>query len=287
MALSASIRHMSIRHLLLWLPLVALAQTPTAALEADQALRARVSEFLQDHVDGNFRKAYEMVADDTKDQYFSVGKVKLLGFKVGDIKFADDFTKATVMMTVSKMFNVQGQDIPVQVPSTTTWKIENGKWVWYDDTKHGTLTSLLPGVPDPPPAATVKGGDVGDGGLPKDFNDKALAAAAQSILQEVSVDKKEVTLAADKSSEEQVVFHNGMTGSVQLELSAPEIPGFSVKLAQSLVRAAGDVPMVLRYEPGDQAERRGPVNIRLTVQPLNQVFVIRVNFAAAGPVVPK
>ena len=114
-------------------------------------------------------------------------------------------------------------------------------------------------------------------------DDKTVAAAAQSILQQVSVDKKVITLAADKPSEEKVVFHNGMTGSVQLELTAPEIPGFSVKLEQAIVRAAGDVPVVFRYEPGDPAGRRDPINVRLTVQPLNQVFVIRVNFAAPGP----
>ncbi len=263
---------------ILLLPLIVGAQTP--AQEADQALRARVTEFLQDHVDGNFRKAYEMVADDTKDQYFSVGKVKLLGFKVGDIKFDDNFDKATVSMTVSKMFNIQGQDIPVQVPSTTTWKIENGKWVWYDNAKKGTL---LAGVPLPPPAATVNSDAAEDGGLPKELNEKVIAAATQSILREVSVDKKEVTLVTDKPSEEQVVFHNGMTGSVQLELNAPEVPGFSAKLAQTIAKAAGDVPVVLRYEPGDGPGRSDPIDVRLTVQPLNQVFVIRVRFAAKSP----
>ncbi len=282
MALSASIRHMSIRHLILLLPMAALAQAPPP--EVEQALRARVTEFLQDHVDGNFRKAYDMVAEDTKDQYFNSGKVQLKSFRINDIKFTDNFAKATVTATLSKTVNVAGQDIPMAVPSTTTWKIENGKWVWYQEAQTSQV-SLLGPASGPPLAATTKGGDNAD--LPKNFDDKAVVAAARSILQEVSVDKKEVTLAANKPSEEQVIFHNGMTGSVQLALSAPEIPGFSAKVAQKLVRAAGDVPVVLRYEPGDQGERRDPINVRLTVQPLNQVFVIQVKFANAGPVVAK
>jgi hypothetical protein len=74
-----------------------------------------------------------------------------------------------------------------------------------------------------------------------------------------------------------------MPGSVQVELTAPEIPGFSAKVEPSIVRAAADVPVVFRYEPGDLKARPDPINVQLMVQPLNQLFVIRVNFAAAAP----
>ena len=52
--------------------------------QAESALRARVTEFLQYHVDGNFRKAYDMVAEDTKDEYFNSGKAQLESFKIDD-----------------------------------------------------------------------------------------------------------------------------------------------------------------------------------------------------------
>src|SRR5579864_740686 len=42
----------------------------------EDALRARVTEFFQYHVDGNFRKAYDMVAEDTKDFYFKALKIQ-------------------------------------------------------------------------------------------------------------------------------------------------------------------------------------------------------------------
>jgi hypothetical protein len=265
----------------LLLPLIAFGQQAPPP-EVEQALRARVTEFLQYHVDGNFRKAYDMVAEDTKDRYFNTGKVQLRGFKIDDIKFADDFTKASVTATMSKTVMVVGQEIPIATPSTITWKIENGKWVWYDEPKPPS-TPLGFAFPSPASAAPANGPDNGDPALPKDFNDQTIAAAARSILQQVSVDKKEITLAADKASEERVVFHNGMPGSVQVELTAPEIPGFSAKVEPSIVRAAADVPVVFRYEPGDLKARPDPINVQLMVQPLNQLFVIRVNFAAAAP----
>jgi hypothetical protein len=118
--------------------------------------------------------------------------------------------------------------------------------------------------------------------LPKDFSDKTIAEAARSILQQVSVDKNEVTLATDKASEAKVVLHNGMSGSIQVDLSAPQIPGFTAKLDQSIVRAAGNVALVLRYEPGGGTERRESASVQLLVQPLDQVFAVRVNFAPSA-----
>jgi len=278
---------MSSKHLIAFsiilLPWIASGQQQTPAEAADQALRARVTEFLQYHVDGNFRKAYDMVADDTKDDYFNSGKARLTGFKIGDIKFSDDFTKATVAATMSKTMAVLGQELSMTTPSTTTWKIENGKWVWYNDVKVSSENPIdLTAVLGPAPAAAKpKNNGQDTGGLPKDLDEKALAAATKSILQQVSVDKNEATLATDKPSQDQVIFHNGMPGSVQLELTAPDIPGFSAKLGQPNVRGGGDAPLEFRYEPASPAERRDPITVRLVVQPLNQAFVIRVNFAAS------
>ena len=130
------------------LPVAGLSQQQTPSAEADRAVRARVTEFLQYHVEANFRKAYDMVAEDTKDDYFASGKVQIKGFKIEDVKFTDNFTKATVTGTISKTFNVAGTDVPVTVPSTTTWKIENNKWVWYNDVKSGKV----PGDPAAKPA---------------------------------------------------------------------------------------------------------------------------------------
>jgi hypothetical protein len=262
----------------LWLPLFVEAQTQE---EADKTLRARVTEFLQYHVDGNFRKAYDMVAEDTKDYYFSTGKVQLKGFKVGEIKFSDNFTKANVTGTISKVVNVAGTDFPVEMPSVTTWKIENGKWVWYKEPDPG-IASIL-GIPIQPNSnAPAAGGNANaDADLPKSLNDQVVAAAAKSILQQVSVDKKEVTLAVDKPSEDRVTFHNGMTGSVQVSVTAPELPGFTAKVEQSIVRASSDLPVVFRYEPGDQAAPTNPVTVQILVQPLNQIFRVQVRFAAA------
>src|SRR5258706_8270520 len=50
------------------------AATPPGA--TDQALRERETTFLQYQVDGAFRKAYDLVAEDSKDFYFAIEKTK-------------------------------------------------------------------------------------------------------------------------------------------------------------------------------------------------------------------
>ena len=295
MALSTSIAPMPVRSLsAIWLgivllPLTAFGQLQTPAEQAEVALRARVTEFLQYHVDGDFRKAYDLVADDTKEEYFNTGKSRLNGFKIDHIEFTDNFTKAAVTATMSKTVSVLGQEMPLSTPSTTTWKIENGKWVWYNDVKAVSVNPLSAASPNgpAPPAAASKSNEGGNGGLPKDLDEKSLAATAKNILQQVRIDKKEATLAPDKPSEDRVIFHNGMPGSVQLELSAPEVPGFTAKLEQSIVRSGGDVAVVFHYEPGASPGKRDPVAVQLVVQPTNQAFSIRVNFSAPGPVTQK
>src|SRR5688572_11257827 len=66
----------------------------------DEALRSRVSEFLQAHVDGKFRLANEIVAEDSKDMYFAMEKHRYLSFEIVRIDYTNDFTRATVLATV-------------------------------------------------------------------------------------------------------------------------------------------------------------------------------------------
>src|SRR5258708_40073250 len=94
------------RSVLLILPMIALAQepvSPTPSPEVDRALRARVSEFFQDFLDGKFREAMDLVANDTKDEYFTGGKSPLKAYKIRDVRYSDDFTKAAVALDIKRI----------------------------------------------------------------------------------------------------------------------------------------------------------------------------------------
>ena len=99
---------MRTRAALFLFPLVIFGQTPPA--EVDQALRARATEFFQDFVDGQYRKALSLVAEDTQEEYFASPKAELKSFKIDNIQYNDEFSKATMNLTVKRVLKFQGQD---------------------------------------------------------------------------------------------------------------------------------------------------------------------------------
>ena len=253
------------------LPLIALAQTPPP--EVDQALRTRVSEFLQYHVEGKFTKAFEYVAEDTKEYYFNTQKIQFISFHIDDVKYSDDFTKATVQAMVEHTWAIQGQKINVKTPQVTTWVVENGKWVWHYDPQAIAETPM--GRSAPPKA------DSGTASPPslKELTQEQIDKRAKEILRGSSVDKEQVTLATDKASSDQIVFHNGYPGSVKVYLDpGVKLNGFHAELEKSDLNMGEDAVVKVSYEPASPGDKP-PVMLRLTVLPFNQVFGITVKFA--------
>ena len=264
---------MRIRMPLLLIPLLALAQAPLP--EVDEALRARVTEFYQDHVDGNFRRAFDLVAEDTKDYYFGTNKTQFKSFHIDKIEYSDNSTKAVVTLTVQRPMTMQLQQILIPSTGPTNWKIEKGKWVWYFDPSKDLGTPMGPAdlnVTKPNPDGTIT--------VPKKLTPDLVGAAAQRILQQPQsgVNKSEVTLAADMESSEQVVFHNSAQGPVQVHLDvSPEVAGLHAELDKTSVNAGENAVVKLRYEPGDKPPASS-VTVRLVVAPFNQVFAIALKF---------
>jgi hypothetical protein len=264
---------MRMRIPLFMIPLFALAQAPP--LEVDHALRSRVTEFYQDHVDGNFRKAFDLVAEDTKDSYFGANKTQFKSFHIDKIDYLDNFTKAIVTLTVQRTMTMQGQQVSIPSTGPTNWKIENGKWVWYVDSGKDQATPMGPSDPSvikPKPDGTIT--------VPRKLTPELIAEAAQRILQQQQsgVSKPEVTLAGDKPSSEEFVFHNAVQGSVQVKLDmSPEVPGLHAELDKTSLKAGDDAVVKLRYEPSEKPPE-SPVTLRLMIAPFNQVFTVTVKF---------
>jgi hypothetical protein len=131
-------RHLIFSGLLSLASSIALAQNVpsvsfTAPPDVEKELRARVAEFFQLHVEGNFRKAHSMVADYDKDFYVAARKRTILLFKINRIRFrTSDFTQASVDVdTGEKIRRGESAVEVVLVPGTTLWRIERGEWVWY------------------------------------------------------------------------------------------------------------------------------------------------------------
>ncbi len=266
---------------LLFLPILAFAQQAPPA-KVDRELRARVSAFYQNFVDGSPRKAEAFVAEDTKDYYYDAAKQHYQSFKIGKISYGPDFKSAVVNVIAKGTRSIGGQTVVVDIPADTHWKIENGKWCW---TFHQEDYSLTPMGGATPPRATGTEAVV----VPKNTSPEAIRTAGLSVLEQqpMGLDKTMVTVNVDRASSTQVVFTNGADGEIQVALDGPTVRGLTAKLDKTSVPGHGKAILTLSYDPSDKSgakdvwEPKGSIPFRLIAAPFNRIFPVYVMFTAS------
>lgn len=244
--------------------------SPQAPPEVDAALRARINQFYQAHVDGKYRLADAVVAEESKDAFFAAAKPRYLGFEIIRINYSDDFTKADAVISCDSDWYIQGKKMKVKLPSTTKWKMIDGQWYWYvlpvaseRQTPFGTMhyNAGAEKAPEPVPA------------LPGD--PKVLA---QRILEQVKTDKKELLLSSYEPSKGEVKITNGMQGTISLRADIDgKFPGLTFSLDNSEVKAGGSATLTISYEPRDRIAKP-TLTARVYVEPTGQVLPVILTF---------
>lgn len=229
--------------------------------DVDQALRARISEFYQDQVDGKFRQAETLVAEDTKDLYYAANKSKYLGFEISRIDYSEGFTRAKATVLLEQYVMIPGfTDKPLKVPTPSTWKLVNDQWYWWVDPEtlrespwgkmtpgqssaQGT-TGTLPAIPSP-----------------KDIEKK--------MATQVTADKAAVTLRGNEQQE--VTISNSAPGQVTISLLG-SLPGVEAKLDRAVIGQGQRAILTFRIAG---AAKAGVVSIH--VEQSGQVIPIQVS----------
>ncbi|HWQ56320.1 MAG TPA: hypothetical protein VN442_21715 [Bryobacteraceae bacterium] len=233
----------------------------------EEALRARIKEFYQLHVDGKFRQAEALVAEESKEMFYSMNKPKYVSFEIDRIEWSDEFTKAKVTVVCQRYVMVPGfTGKPLPVPTPSRWKVENGQWVWYIDKDSIGQT----------PFGKMKAGTVpatGDGKLP------ALPSEADAIrmVQQVKVDKTAVALKLNAPSSDQVTVTNPLSGPVTVSISNPSIPGLEIQIAEPTIPGGKQATVVFRYRPG---KTKPPASVAAAISSTEtgQSFPIKIQF---------
>lgn len=229
--------------------------------DVDQALRARVSEFFELHVKGDFRHAEALVAEDTKDYFYDNNKPRYLSFEISKIKYNDDFTRAQVTVMCEQYVRFPGFPVtPMKVPTPSTWKIENGKWVWYVDQTQLTASPL--GLKSAPDAANHPAPS-GRAALPQ------VIPTMDQFYAAFKADKDSVTLQGDDT--EQVVISNGSPGPMTVQIVGA-VAGIEAKLDQTQVKAGEKAVLSLHATPDAKS---GTVKVR--IDPVGKVIPIQVS----------
>ena len=224
---------------------------PPAAV--DQALRARIQEFYQYHVKGDFRHAEELVAEDTKDFYYSHNKPQYLSAEIKRIDYSDQFTKAKATVVIEQYVMLPGfADKPAKVPIPSTWKLVEGKWYWYVNPES---------MRDSPFGKMTAGKGPAAPSLP------VIPANADFLMTQVQLNKRSVTLKPGES--DTVMIANGAPGVMNISLT--QLPGVEVELDRRSLNSGEKATLTLKA--GDKPTT-GVINVR--VDQTGQLLPVRV-----------
>jgi hypothetical protein len=240
--------------------LAAFSQAPTdlfsrAPKEVDDALRERIKAFYQYHIDDKYRLAEALVAEDTKDFFYSSNKPRYLSFEIKDIIYSNDFSRAKVTTMCEQYVLIPGfADKPLKVPTPSTWKLVDGKWFWYVDTQAVRKT----------PFGEVKPG-TGKVTLPGAAPRIPTAAEMAFIGTQVKADTERVTIKTGESGHFKVT--NGAPGPMSLTVYNAS-PGLEVAIRPKELPAGGSAEVTVK------AAKAGTVQLR--VDQTNQIIAVQV-----------
>lgn len=262
--------------LLATLPLLFAQTLPPqpAPKKVDAALRSRIAEFHQYMLEGTYRRALDMVAQDSQDFFLSTSKNKQTVFKIEEIAYSDKFTKAVVKIstTYRTLVGFHTLDLPTTLPEY--WKLVGGKWMWHHDpaADRPNFFGLPLGDSTKPEAAVLAQA------VPKDTSTQALGAAAQSVLQGTPgpvLDKNSMEFVLGTPGDQQVVVRNPYRGQVRVAatLAGPSL-GVSAEPSLSVIDSLGTAPVTIHYDALSAVP--GSTVVRLEIQPFHRVFSLAV-----------
>jgi hypothetical protein len=244
--------------------------------EIDGALRARVDKFYGAFMAGKFKDAYSLVADDSQDKFFELGKDQYKGCEVVKTRYSDNFTKAVVMTNCKSEWRWQGVITPVTLPLMSNWEIVDGQWYWHYVKPTTVASPFAPNGFVPVPSD----GKPGDAAVvPKD-----IAGKAQAILSSVSVDKRVVHLHSYETSQDVVHVRNDMPGSIGLKLDRLDMPGLKITLGKTLLGQHEETTILFEWRLDDpeilcvDCAKRMKTNptVQLHIVPTTQTFPINI-----------
>jgi hypothetical protein len=262
---------------ILLLLLVALplhSQTPTPNLDkppqdVDDALRARIKQFYDYHVARKYRQAEQLIADESKDDFYVLSKPEMERYRIGNVEYSDKFTKAKVVIVgaMPVLLPMAGGKI-MDMPFASYWKIENGVWCWYYNKEAARHTPF--GEAKVPQHSTPGSGPTTLPTLPT-----ISIAALQSALR---VDRTSIELVDGKPQTIKVT--NTLPGPASLSVGCPIKP-----LVETGITAAFDKKDLKGNETAaltlsvDSHTPVGVVPLQITVSPTNQILNLTVRIS--------
>jgi hypothetical protein len=240
--------------------------------DVEEALRARIEKFYGFYMEGKFRAADALVAEDSKDAFYVAGKRKCRSIKIDTLRFSEDFSKADVMVSCDTDVMIEPVGlIRTPVPMRTRWKMLDGDWFWYVDpaSEQGIQTPFgffKAGSPNGPATGM---------GMP------AAGMSVEALTKLVKVDRQQVSFDVNTKGVGRVVVTNTMPGAVSLVLEPKELPGFELALDKTDIAQGQSAVLSIGYVPSKD-RKPAPALVKIVVSPTEQEIPIRIGFTGSS-----
>ena len=243
--------------------LLAAQNTPRKAPpEVEEALKARVNEFYSLMQKSKFRQAEALVGEESRDIFYGMAKSPIRDFRLEKIQFADDFRSAEVVVACMAG-NPRAASAGVYIPLTGKWRLLDGRWFLVIEPRQ--TTPFGPMRFDEPGAAK-----------PLPFERPTLGAISANAFR-VEPKSLEFPRQGPGTITRTVVISNNMPGMLQLEPEAFNMSGLKLNLPDKTIPPKGQITLQVAYDP-QAGQLSGHREVRIRVQPLNQVIAIPVEF---------
>lgn len=253
--------------------------------EIDEALRARLQQFIGLLSQEKFRQAESLVAEDSKDRYYNMDKNRIDDFRLIKIAYEDDYTKAVVIglrtadlpATAPGAASTSGQMARIPVTMRMHWKIENGLWCWYLPPEKEFLDTPWGKMRNPNyPGNKNKRGKADLAAAQKQAEAQVNAFLANTRAG-VKVDKQSLDFSCEAPSEHQVEITNILPGSVKLKLEVGEVKGLAFRLDKTDLGPNESTRLTARYSAPEKLTKSNLVNLVVRVEPTGQGIPITIH----------
>jgi hypothetical protein len=243
-------------------------RTPPGPGPVEQALRTRAAQFYRLHVDGRHRQAEALVAEDSKDFFYSADKPRLVSFEIAKVSFPEKTRrKAEVQTLIETMIMLPGfAGRPVKFIQTSQWKLEKGAWHWFVDQDELTHQRTPFGKIERStgaPAATPFGA--------------APIPNPQALANPVKMDRSEVVLTAGAASSAEIRLTNQLPGAISLSVEPASTEGLDIAVDPPELNGGQQAVIVFRSVDGVKPASEA-VTVYVTVKPMGQRLPVKVTF---------
>ncbi len=242
--------------------------------DVEEALRARVGGFYKVFVDGKFRQAEAFVAEEHRDEFYNIPKVRIYRFEIDHIDFADDFQSAKVQVSCEMTMAMLGGSM--SVPLWGKWKLIGGQWQMILEKRPNLFGPSSPAAVGPQAPRPSGGPPPNLGQNPLLANPQGALDALQSALR-VEPQMLAFPSAGAAPASQSAVIRSGIPGYLELEVQDPKLPGLTLSLSAKQLPPSGQVTLDIQYNP-KAGKVTGAHEIKILARPIMQTASVHLRF---------